>query len=235
LTPDVPPGHPPFGYLRSKAVLEQIARELQGDGAPVVIVQPGLMLGPHDPKLGMGTRLIRDAVAGDLPIVPAAGLPVNDVRDVAAAVARAVEPGRGARRYMTGGTYIRFANLVELIGEVAGRTIRCRVVNPRLALTAGRIAGVVQRLVPRELPISAAEAWVAAHDPHTDDSRARAELGFTPRDLRVTIADAIDSLTAQGHLAQSLASVTCARTRGARHRTANTSRLDEPENGGNDR
>jgi nucleoside-diphosphate-sugar epimerase len=56
LTPDSPPGRPPFGYLRSKAAIEQFARGLQARAAPVVIVQPGLMLGPRDPKLGTGSR-----------------------------------------------------------------------------------------------------------------------------------------------------------------------------------
>ena len=94
-----------------------------GEGAPVVIVQPGLMLGPHNPKLGMGTRLVRDSLTGKTPVVPAAGLPLGDVRDVAAALSRAVEAGAGARRYMTGGTYSRFADLVDLIADIGGRPL----------------------------------------------------------------------------------------------------------------
>jgi dihydroflavonol-4-reductase len=200
LTPDAPLGRPPFGYLRSKVVVEDAARWLQADLAPVVILQPGLMLGPNDPKLGMGTRLVRDTLLGKTPVVPAAGLPLCDVRDVAAAVSRAVEAGLGPRRYMTGGTYTPFADLVDLIADVAGRPLACKVVNPRLALTVGRVADVVQRVVRKQLPITAAEAWVARHDPHTDDSRARDELGFATRELRGTIADTIESLEAAGHL-----------------------------------
>jgi nucleoside-diphosphate-sugar epimerase len=200
LTPDSPLGRPPHGYLRSKVVIEDAARCLQADLAPVVIMQPGLMLGPNDPKLGMGTRLVRDTLLGKTPVVPAAGLPLCDVRDVAAAVSRAVEAGRGARRYMTGGTYTRFADLVDLIAEAAGRSLPRKVVNPRLALIAGRVADVVQRVTGKRLPITAAEAWVALHDPHTDDSRSCEELGFAPRDLRTTIADTIQSLAATGEL-----------------------------------
>jgi dihydroflavonol-4-reductase len=201
LTPDSPPGRPPAGYLRSKAALEQLARRLQAEGAPVVIVQPGLLLGPHDPKLGMGTRLVRDTLAGKTPVVPAAGLPLGDVRDVAAAISRAVEAGAGPRRYMTGGTYARFADLVDLIADIGGAALPRKVISPRLALAAGRIADTVERLVGKRLPITAAEAWVALHDPHTDDSRAREELDFLPRELRVTIADTIHWLLEGGHVA----------------------------------
>lgn len=156
------------------------------------------MLGPHDPKLGMGTQLVRDTVIGKNPIVPAAGLPLCDVRDVAAAVSRAVVAARGPRRYMTGGTYIRFAELVDLIAEVTGRPLARKVISARLALAAGRVADGVGRVIHKQLPITAAEVWVARHDPHTDDSRAREELGFTPRELRIKIAHTVQSLHAAG-------------------------------------
>jgi dihydroflavonol-4-reductase len=224
LTPDSPPGDAPYGYLRSKVAVEEIARRLQADGVPVVIVQPGLMLGPHDPKLGMGTQLVLDALTGKMPIVPDAGLPINDVRDLATAIARTVQRGRGPRRYTLGGTYITFADLLDSIGGVAGRPIPRRVVNARLALAVARVADVVQRVVPTELPITAASAWVAVHDPHTDDSRACDELGFAPRDLRITLADAIHSLLASGRLSPSDAGL-C----GARGDSGFQSRLDVPD------
>jgi dihydroflavonol-4-reductase len=205
LSPDSPVGDPPRGYLRSKAALERIARALQAEGAAVVIVQPGLQLGPHDPKLGMGTSLVRDAVNGKLPVVPAAGLPVGDVRDVARAVARAVAPGRGPRRYMLGGTYVSFSDLVGSIADLAGVQVAPKVANPRLLLALARCADAVQRVVPWKLPVAAAEAWVAVHDPHTDDSRAREDLGFVPRDLQTTIADTIEWLAAQRLVAASAA------------------------------
>ena len=203
LTPDSPPGKSRYGYLRSKVALEEMARLLQSDGVPVVIVQPGLMLGPHDPKLGMGTQLVCDALTGKMPVVPNAGLPISDVRDLATAIARTLQRGRGPRRYMLGGAYIAFAELVDAIAEVTERPIPRRVVPARLALAVARVADVVQRIVPTDLPITAASAWVAVHDPHTDDSRARDELGFAPRELRITIADTIQSLLATGRLSPS--------------------------------
>jgi dihydroflavonol-4-reductase len=202
LTPDAPLGASRYGYLRSKVAVEELARRLQADAVPLVIFQPGLMLGPHDPKFGMGSRLVRDIFAGKMPLVPGAGLPLGDVRDAAAAVVRTVEPGRGPRRYLAGGTYTSFADFVDAIAEVAERPIPRRVVSPRLALTVARVADVLQHVVPPKLPITGAEAWAAAQDPHTDDSRARAELGFAPRDLRITLADTIRSLVAQGRLAR---------------------------------
>jgi uncharacterized protein YbjT (DUF2867 family) len=107
LTPDSPAGHPPGPYLRSKTDAERVARRYQQAGAPVVITYPGGVYGPHDPYLGDGLRQLRNILKGRYPLVPSGGLPIVDVRDVAAVHAAVLEPGRGPRRYLAGGTFLR--------------------------------------------------------------------------------------------------------------------------------
>ena len=72
LTPESPLGDPPGAYAQSKVAAERIARELQAEGAPVVIVNPVGLLGPHDPHLGDYTSVARDVLRGRLPFVPPA-------------------------------------------------------------------------------------------------------------------------------------------------------------------
>ena len=91
---DSPVGRPRGVYARSKAETEQMARELQGDGAPVVITYPGMVWGPHDPHLGESATLARSVLRGLVPMVPRGELPVVDVRDVAAAHAAVLNTGR---------------------------------------------------------------------------------------------------------------------------------------------
>jgi dihydroflavonol-4-reductase len=55
LTPDSPVTRPGGAYSRSKAESEQAARRHQEQGAPVVIVYPGGVIGPDDPYLGIPT------------------------------------------------------------------------------------------------------------------------------------------------------------------------------------
>ncbi len=55
LTPDSPVTRPGGAYSRSKAESEQVARRYQGQGAPVVIVYPGGVIGPDDPIWGTAT------------------------------------------------------------------------------------------------------------------------------------------------------------------------------------
>jgi dihydroflavonol-4-reductase len=103
LSPDLPVGRPPGAYNRSKADAESIARKLQAEGAPVVIVHPGSVFGLHDPHLGESAMIARNTLAGLMPVRPSGHLPVVHVRDVAAVLAAAIEAGRGPRRYLAAG------------------------------------------------------------------------------------------------------------------------------------
>jgi dihydroflavonol-4-reductase len=45
-------------------------------------------------------------------MIPSGGYLIVDVRDVAKVHAAVMEPGRGPRRYLAGGTFLRFADLI---------------------------------------------------------------------------------------------------------------------------
>ena len=64
LTADSAVGSPTPAYSRSKAIAERVARRFQAEGAPVVIIYPGSVWGPHDPYLERSTKLARAALQG---------------------------------------------------------------------------------------------------------------------------------------------------------------------------
>jgi len=119
----------------------------------VVITYPGAVLGPHDPHLGDGLRRVRNILKGRYPIAPSGGYAIVDVRDVAAVHAAVLEPARGPRRYLAGGTFLRFADLVARLGAVTGRRLRAVTVPAGMLLPAGRAVGLVQRIVPVHIPV----------------------------------------------------------------------------------
>ena len=198
LTPDSPVKRPRGTYSRSKAESERIARGYQEQGAPVVIIYPGGVIGPDDPYLGDSNRaLVEFAKSGG---TMRGGLPLVDVRDVAEAHAAVMEPGRGPRRYMITGHYIALQDLVAMLHQVTGRHGRIMAMPAGMALAAGRVADLVQRFMPGRLALSYEGIWISALQAHCDDSRTAKELGITPRDLRVTLKDTVQWLADQGHL-----------------------------------
>jgi dihydroflavonol-4-reductase len=200
LTPDSPAGHPPGPYLESKAEAERVARRYQEAGAPVVITYPSSVLGPHDPHLSEGMRIVRDILKRRYPLAPSGGYAIVDVRDVAKVHAAVLEPGRGPRRYLASGTYVPFAELVARLGTVTGRRLQAVTVPARPLLPVGQAVGVLQRIVPFHIPVEFEGiyfCWCAARG---DDGQTRHELGVVPRDLQATLVDSVRWLAQQGHV-----------------------------------
>lgn len=198
LTPDSPVTQPRGAYCQSKAESERVARGYQEQGAPVVIVYPGGVIGPDDPYLGDTNRAL--AAFAKSGIAMRGGAPMVDVRDVAKVHAAVMEPGRGPRRYMITGHYIALPDYVAMLHEITGHHGRIVAMPAGVAMAAGRVADLVQRFVPGRLPLSYEGVWLSALQPHCDDSRTAEELGITARDLRVTVADTVQWLADQGHL-----------------------------------
>ncbi len=164
----------------------------------MVITYPGSAIGPDDPYLGQSNRWIVQFVNSGLTM--RGGCPWVDVRDVAEVHAAVMEPGRGPRRYMITGHYIAFKDLTAMLHEITGRHGRIVAIPPGAARAFGRVADLFQHIAPGQLFLSYETAWGGALQPHCDDSRTVSELGITPRDLRVTLADTVEWLADQGHI-----------------------------------
>ncbi len=198
LTPDSPVTRPNGTYCLSKAASEQVARRYQEQGAPVVIVYPGGVIGPDDPYLGESNRSIVERVKSGMAM--RGGGPIVDVRDVAAVHAAVMEPGRGPRRFMITGHYTAMTDLIAMLQQITGRSSRIVAVPAGLTLAIGRAADLMQGLVPSRLPFGYEGPWIFSLEPHCDDSRTASELGITARDLKVTLTDTVQWLADQGHL-----------------------------------
>lgn len=200
LTGDSPVGNPRGVYARSKAETEQMARQLQQQGAPVVTTYPGMVWGPHDPHLGEAATFARSVLRGQLPMLPPGGFPIVDVRDVAAAHAAALSRGRGPRRYMLADGTVSFAELIDAMRRITGRRL-VRVTTPAPLVLGITAAGdVLQRALPFRLPFNYGGVWVATNGPQVDASATERELGVRFRPSEDSIADMLRWMHAAGHL-----------------------------------
>lgn len=197
---DGPVGKSGPPYPASKQAQERYARELQEQGASVVITYPGSVWGPFDPYDGESTKLARNFKRGLTPFVPVGQLPVVDVRDVGVAHARALEPGKGPRRYVLGGNTVRLGTLVKEVCACAG-VRRPRIPIPAVAAyLGGRMTAPLQRVTPFRLPIDPGGTWAVYCNARADNSRAESELGVTMRPLAETVRDQVAWQKAAGRL-----------------------------------
>jgi nucleoside-diphosphate-sugar epimerase len=190
LTPDSPVGDPSVPHARSKAHSERIARRLQGAGAPVTIIYPGMVWGPDDPASGESTRLARTMAGGAIPVALPGAIPVVDVRDVARVHAAALRPGAGPRRYLAAAQTLTLTDLRRLIRPASGRR-PAGGTPPPLLLPLGRLADIVHRRVSRRLPFDHEGPWTVAHCPAIDTTATTRDLGVDFRSATRTVHDTL--------------------------------------------
>jgi len=187
-------------YARSKSDAERYARECQSGGAPVVITYPGGAWGPHDPTLNDGLRLIFGMLeAGYYPVAPG-GVPIADVRDLAAIHAAAMKPGMGPRRYMAGGHFTPFSELVDSFVRLTGRRV-IKLPTPGVLLRAmGRMGDALRPLGINVGAFTYESMLTATRGVPCDNARTAHELGVEFRPIDATIRDLLLWMHDAGHI-----------------------------------
>jgi dihydroflavonol-4-reductase len=179
-----------WGYYASKYYQEAAARQFCGDKVELVTVNPSLLLGPGDERIG-STREVVSFLAGDVKVVPPGGLNFVDARDVAAIIPVAMEKGRAGERYLLGGHNLSFADYFARMERLS------KEYSPRLKLKGdwpwrlARAQAALWKAVGRTPPIEPTAADQARYFWYFDGKKAREELGFSPREASATIWDTI--------------------------------------------
>ncbi|HEU4427418.1 MAG TPA: epimerase, partial [Myxococcota bacterium] len=135
---------------------------------------------------------------GVIPLGPG-GLPLVDARDVARAIAAAMTPGRGPRRFMAGGHFLGSGELAVLLEQVTGRRLVRLPMPGALTRAIGRLSDATQRWLGVSLGGATHESTqILTRGVPSDDSRLQRELGVLWRPARETLADTLAWLCAEG-------------------------------------
>lgn len=178
----------PTHYAMSKArAHHDVAVPLQRAGLPIVITQPGAVIGRQDHS---AMRTVFALAARGWPVpVGTSTFAVVDVDECARGHVLAMEKGRVGESYHLVAEVLTLGELVERVGKVSGLRTRS-VTFPTWML---RLQAAMTSLV--EPFVSLPEAFTAdgirgsgGVDMKIDNSKARRELGFDPRPLDAAIA-----------------------------------------------
>jgi dihydroflavonol-4-reductase len=196
---DSPLAHPRTEYGRSKVETELELRALQDEGAPITIVYPGGVIGPDQPTLDATLEGIVGARTMGWPRT-SGGVCLVDVRDLAAVLAAAVEPGRGPRRLMLGGPFFTWAEFGSLCDELTGvRAMRLPLPKPVL-FAAASLLDQIRRVRSLAYPLTRDAAEMMTTMVPTDDQPTLDELGVQLRPTRDSLEETLRWLAQAGHL-----------------------------------
>jgi dihydroflavonol-4-reductase len=194
-------------YCLSKFRAEQHAFRLAAAGAPVVIVNPTLPVGPGDRGCSPPTRMMLDFCQGKRNAYLDADLNLIDVRDVALGMVRALERGTPGRRYLLGHENRSIYEVFVSLGRLTGLPPpRWRVPYPVALAVAYVSEFVADAFTGRAPAASITGVRLTRRRMHFDSSRSLAELDLQPRSVEQALADAVDWFRAMGWLGKPLAS-----------------------------
>lgn len=188
-------------YTRSKAIAEEFARELQADGRPITILYPGGVSGPSAGEMHgeVAEGFISMLKSGVVPMTGAA-ISFLDVRDLAAVMVAALEPGKGPRRFMVGGALVGMDQLAVLLRTATGRRIPLIPIPGAAYRGFGRLVDTLRRLIPFDTIYTAEAMDLVTRARPSDDSLVHEQLGITYRNVAQTSESMIRGLYDAGLL-----------------------------------
>ncbi len=187
----LPGSLPASAYYESKYAME--SEILRTASSWALVLNPTAVLGPGDVHLSMA-RVLLAAARGQMGLWVRATTNVVDVRDAAAAHVRAAVVGRPGERTILGGHNLTVRELLERVARLTGRRPPRRELPLGVLDAAAFLASFVPGLAGGSGHLRGVRRWQGY-----DTSKARQELGLTPRPLEETLRDALDWLEANGH------------------------------------
>lgn len=181
-------------YPTSKRQAELFVQAAAGAGQRACIVMPSAPVGPGDYNLTPPSAMIRDLALGKIPALLDCLLNLVDVEAVADAAITALDVGAPGRRYLLAGDSVPLSDLAERIAALSGRPAPKTRVPVAVALGAARVGAWVSRFTkkPPRAPLTGVR--LAARRVDFDSTRARSELGFSPRGLDEILPGAVEWL-----------------------------------------
>ncbi len=197
---NMPPQQFPYGH--SKFLAEQEVQRVVAQGSDVVTVNPAVVIGPGDLNQISGSAVVEMA-RGNVPVYPAGGVTVIDVRDVAAAHLTAAERGRTGERYLLGTMDLSTRALLKLIADVVGVPAPTIPVPPIVTPVVAAAAENLRR-VGITLPMDATQIRLSARNIFFDCHKAWRELGEPQIDVRQSLQDTYDWYVEHGLISRTV-------------------------------
>ncbi len=181
-------------YYTSKIQAEKQARLLAAElGVSLTVVRPPVLLGPGDHKFRSTGHVIKH-LRRQFPFLIHGGMHFVDVRDVAAAIARALRHPAARPVYHLGGTATSIEAFFKMVQDVSGVPAPARVIPQRLAWSLAAVAEEAAARLPQQPKSPLPDPVViemAGHWWGIQSRYAEAELGYTSRPPYQTLADTV--------------------------------------------
>ncbi|HEY1694523.1 MAG TPA: NAD-dependent epimerase/dehydratase family protein [Polyangiaceae bacterium] len=186
-----------INYERSKYLGELEVEKGVAAGLEACMMCPGHIVGKYDTS--QWARLITLVNTGKLPGVPPGRGTWAHATQVAKAHVAAVDRGRSGERYLLGGAWASYLEVVTVIGRLTGKKVPVKTMPGWVIRALGRVSqwgSYVTRRAPTVTPEIAAGT---SRPPHLFKSdKAIRELGYEAVPVEAMLKESFDWLKAEG-------------------------------------
>lgn len=175
-------------YVSTKRQAEDAVRAEIDAGLDAIIIRPAFVLGPNDWKPSSGQVLLA-AANNWIPFSPRGCLSLCDARDVAAAVASALQSGKSGDGFGLAGHEMSWFEAFRLFARLGNRWPPISRFDPLTHRVIGRSGDLIGRFMTRESTVNSAAMRLAGDCMTVDDRKARSELGYANRPLDETLVN----------------------------------------------
>ena len=188
-----------INYIRTKHLSERLVLEAAGNGSiDAVVLNPGNVLGPGDRR--NWSRLFRMVNEKSLPGAPSGGGNFCDVREVARAHVCAWHRGQSGHRYLLGGEFASYLQVIKLAGKLMQAPVPVKPTPAWLLAIVARIQNTIATISGKEPSLTPEAAAITAHNIRCDSSKAEQELEYRAVPLHTLVEDTVKWMTEKGLL-----------------------------------
>jgi dihydroflavonol-4-reductase len=189
-----------FDYVRSKWLGQEVALSF-ARVMDVVVVNPGMPMGPGDIGPTPTGKTLIDTLKGRHKLAFDGGLNIVDVEDVARGHLLAAEKGARGEKYLLSGHNVGVFEFVDVLSRVTGTPLKLARVPAGLVVRVGAVMESVADNVTKKEPIATAgSVRYASQKLYFDNAKAKRELGYTVRPLEDTIRRSVRWFRDHGYL-----------------------------------
>lgn len=172
-------------YDRTKWLAHyKVAQPLIDKGAPIFIVMPGVIYGPHDH--GLVGELMVQFYKGRLFLVPGSDFVATyaHVEDIAEGHILAAEKGRIGESYILAGPAVPLSEVVDFWGQLTGKPAPLIRIPSQYLVPLAPLLDVIGSVIPLPDLLSAEAARLLGVSYMARSDKARAELGWRTRSMQ---------------------------------------------------
>lgn len=178
-------------YAKTKAEATQAVLDAAKDGLDASVVFPTGICGPGDYAFGSMTQVMIDCANEKMPAGIAGGFNAGDVRDIARGIILCAENGRRGECYLFGGTDLSIKELFHEVHEQTGAREIKMMLPLWLVKATVPLYAIYYKMKKRPPIFTDVALYNLTRNNNYSRQKAEAELGFTVRPVKETIADTL--------------------------------------------